>query len=59
MIGPVRGNDWVGMFGVRAVAGVESAGGAVSGGVLTGPRGEAGGRWSGGAEGRCFTTDSG
>lgn len=59
MIGAVRGNAWVGMFGVRAGAGVASAGGVVAAGVVTGPRGGAGGRCTGATDGRCFTTDSG
>lgn len=59
MIGAVRGNAWVGMFGVRVGAGVVSFGGVVAAGVVIGPRGGADGRCTGVTEGRCFTTDSG
>ena len=59
MIGAVRGNAWVGMFGVAVVAGVVSVGGVVAAGVVSGPRGGADGRCTGGTAGRCFTTDSG
>jgi len=59
MIGAVRGNAWVGMFGVRAVAGGVALGGVVAAGVVIGPRGGADGGCTGATEGRCFTTDSG
>ena len=59
MIGAVRGNAWVGMFGVWAVTGVAALGGVVAAGVGIGARGGADGGCTGATEGRCLTTDSG